>query len=112
MLNFLLIQNDKILGIATLPSKLLAIDTLNPKASWSIVLGKDKKIIKPVVTFNANPEASVYRVSSPLDLNNRLMGHCGNSVEFALYRIDIFENHGRYDNEDNLPIIEFYESTT
>lgn len=112
MLNFLLIQNDEVLGVSNKPSKLLAIDTLDPKQSWSIVLGKDKKIIRPIVTFTAKPRANVYRVSSPLDLNNRLMGHCGNSIAFALYRIDIFENHGRYNDESNLPIIEFCESNT
>jgi len=112
MLNFLLIQNDNVLAIADKPSKLLAIDTLNPKASWLIAVGKDKKVIKPVVIFIAKPGATVYRVTSPIDLHNRLVGRCGNSVEFALSRIDLFESKGHYNSMDTLPIIEFYESNS
>ncbi len=109
---FLLTQNGQILGGAEKPSA-VPFERLDPQQSWEIVAGVGgpnyRSIIGPVVSFQAAPGATCYRVTAPMDGFARLIGKAGNSVEVLRDRILVSERCGDFSDHANLTRLKLWE---
>lgn len=104
---FLLIQNDKILGVSptyrNLPYKLL-----DQTQNWMVVIGTINGAAKPEIVetvAEAYPKAGKFclRVSSPLDGEGRLVGNSTSIVGFITQRLGVLSHNGCYDDVAALP---------
>lgn len=106
-------QNGKILGGGSKPSQ-LPFSKLDRKQSWEIVAGLEppRKIIRPVVMFEAWPNAKFYRITSPMDGYARLLGNANDAIELLYERILVSERCGDFDESVTLPLIKLWECTS
>ncbi len=108
---FLLMQD----GIKAGAPDILKLDFtgLDAAKSWAIVAGVEcegqRRVIGPVVTFNAKPGAKFYRLTSDMDGYNRLVGHVGDSVEVIVSRLTTIAINNGFDDHANLSKITLWE---
>jgi len=108
---FLLIQSNKILGGAAMPTR-VPFEKLNPAQSWEIVAGIEnpRKIIGPICTFKALQGSRYYRMTSDLDGYHRLVGKDTNSVNAVMSRLESMMRNDAFSDHGNLGKIELWES--
>jgi len=104
---FLLIQGDKILGVSPIYHN-LPYRTLDQTQNWMVVVGTIKETGKPEIVATIaeaypKPGKFCYRISSPLDGENRLVGNATSMIELITSRIRILYNNRCYDNVNDLP---------
>lgn len=105
---FLLIQNDKILGVSP-TYRNLPYTRLDHTQNWIVVIGTINKTGKPKIVGTVaeaypKPEKSCLRVSSPLDGEGRLVGNTSMTiVGFITQRLGVLSQNGCYDDMAALP---------
>lgn len=104
---FLLIQNDKILGVSP-TCRNLPYNQLNQAQNWVIVIGTISKAGKPEIVETVakaypKPGKPCYRVSSPLDGVGRLVGAAMSIVGLITQRLSVLTHNGYYNDLAALP---------
>jgi len=104
---FLLIQNDNVLGVSPTP-KNLPYKILNQAQTWLIVIGTVNEFDQPEVVgtvAEAYPRHGkpCYRVSSPLDGNGRLVGSAMSIIGLITERLRVLYGNGCYQDLCQLP---------
>lgn len=96
---YLLMQDDKILDASHAPTMLDGFK-LDRARNWQILLAAEcdgiRRIAKPIVSFRAQPEGTIYYLSSDLDGPFRMVGKTGDSVEMVAERIRVMYVNGRF----------------
>lgn len=104
---FLLIQNDTILGVSP-TYRNLPYTRLDHTQNWMVVIGTISKAGKPKIigtVAEAYPKPGKFclRVSSPLDGEGRLVGNSMTLVGFITQRLGVLSQNGCYNDMAALP---------
>ena len=106
---FLLVQGDKVFGVAERPTQLPFMDVVLSKP-WKVMIGTINEFGQAEIIGTAaeaypdtDPSRNCWRISSPLDGYGRLVGSAGTMTSIICDRLRVLYGNGCYDDVLKLP---------